>query len=464
MLTILASFAQEESRSISENVKWGVKKKFEQGIPNGKKDVFGYTWVGDHLEIVPEEAEIVRRIFQNFLDGKSRLETEREFAAEGITTKQGCRWVDSNIKVVLTNITYTGNMLLQKAYSDKPGVHSKRNKGELPMYYVEDTHEPIIDKETFDYVQAEIARRAELGPFANKSLNITCFTSKIKCGECGSSFVRNTRKNRAKDSDLGDKLISWMCGTTKKRGGVCKQKEIPERFLKRECAAALGLDEFDEDVFLERVDKIVVPEQGTLVFHFYDGTVLTRHWENTAKKDCWTPERRAEVSRQRRQRATAKGASCFTSKLKCPKCGCNFRHQLSKSSEGKTAYWRCATPHKPCGTTGMREERLKTLTADVLGIPEFDDKVFLDQIDHIDVWPDSILDYHFKDGRTERRTIDNSRVGHKHTEEHKEHMRQIMKEKKGSPEARKHMSETMKRIRKERGDTWGKRSKRSLPQ
>lgn len=101
MLSILASFAQEESRSISENIRWATKKRFEKGIPNGKFKIFGYRWEDDKLVPVPEEAEIVKRIYQNFLDGKSRLETEKEFAAEGITTANGCRWVDSNIKVVL---------------------------------------------------------------------------------------------------------------------------------------------------------------------------------------------------------------------------------------------------------------------------------------------------------------------------------------------------------------------------
>jgi hypothetical protein len=124
----------------------------------------------------------VRRIFQNFLDGKSRLETEREFAAEGITTREGFRWVDSNIKVVLTNITYTGNLLLQKEFiSDPISKQRKKNKGQLPQYYVEDTHPAIIDKATFDYVQAELARRKELGPKANKSLNLTCFSGMLKC-------------------------------------------------------------------------------------------------------------------------------------------------------------------------------------------------------------------------------------------------------------------------------------------
>ena len=247
MLTILASFAQEESRSLSENCKWGIRERFEKGIPNGHFRVYGYRWEGDDLVIVPEEAEIVKRIFQNFLDGKSRLETEREFAAEGITTREGCRWVDSNIKVVLTNVTYTGNLLLQKEFiSDPISKQRKKNKGQLPQYYVEDTHPAIIDKATFDYVQEEIARRKELGPRANKSLNLTCFSGMLKCPHCGQSYMHNKRTDRGF-------MEFWVCGSRKKKGGRCPVGgSINHENLKKACAAVLGLDEFDEDAFHQR--------------------------------------------------------------------------------------------------------------------------------------------------------------------------------------------------------------------
>ncbi|MCD7882768.1 MAG: recombinase family protein, partial [Lachnospiraceae bacterium] len=195
MLTLLASFAQEESISISNNVKWGVRKRMQEGIPNGHPRVLGYRWEGDQLVIVPEEAEIVKRVFQNFLDGKSRLETEREFEAEGIRSINGCVMRDSNLKTILSNVTYTGNLLLQKEYiSDPIDKKRKKNRGELPQYFVENTHEPIIDMETFQYVQDEMARRKELGALANKSLNICCFTGKIKCPYCGLSYMHNARK------------------------------------------------------------------------------------------------------------------------------------------------------------------------------------------------------------------------------------------------------------------------------
>lgn len=211
MMTILASFAQEGSRSISENVRWRVKKRFEKGIPNGHFRIYGYRWEDDQLVVIPLEAAIVKRIFLNFIDGKSRLETEREFAAEGIKMRNGCQWLDSNIKKILTNITYTGNLLLQKEYiADPITKHRKKNQSELTKYYVENTHEAIIDKETFDYVQQEMARRRELGPLANKALNISCFTGKIKCGICGKSFVHCIRHDRG-----GSEV--WECQSHKVR-------------------------------------------------------------------------------------------------------------------------------------------------------------------------------------------------------------------------------------------------------
>ncbi len=286
MLTILASFAQEESRSISDNVKWGIRKRMQNGIPNGRFRVYGYRWEGDSLVIVPEEASIVRRIFQNFLDGKSRLETEREFAAEGITTRDGCRWVDSNIKVVLTNVTYTGNLLLQKEFITDPITkHKKKNRGELPQYYVADTHPAIIDKATFDYVQEEMARRRELGCFANKALNLSCFSTKMKCGNCGRSYVRSARKRGS--------YVIWTCGSKKGRGESCGARNIPEKLLKSVCADVLGISEFDDAEFSERVERVIIIGKDTMEFHFYDGGTKFVKWKSDAKKTMWTTERKA---------------------------------------------------------------------------------------------------------------------------------------------------------------------------
>lgn len=426
MLSILASFAQEESRSISENIKWGTRKRFQQGIPNGRFQIYGYRWEGDHLVIVPEEATVVKRIFQNFLDGKSRLETEREFAAEGITTRSGCRWQDSNIKVVLTNITYTGNLLLQKEYIEDPiGKKPKKNHGELPQYYVENNHEAIIDKTIFDYVQREMARRKELGPFANKSLNTTCFTGKIKCGICGRSFMHNLRKDRGFQE-------FWDCGSHKLAGRSCGAKgSILQAVLIRECTTVLGLNNFDENVFLDRVDKIVVPKHHMMVFHMKDGREITRHWISTAKKDCWTDEYKDE-QRAWMRNYMANGTNTryypFTTRIKCALCGSSFRRYSKSIKSGTFAHWRC-TKGGQCESVSLREEDLERMAAEAMGTRTFDGDRFRKEVEWIAVGEKDKVVIHFKDGRVkEIPYTPPKKRGIRHTAEYKKNMSRIKKQ------------------------------------
>lgn len=262
MLSILASFAQEESRSISENVKWGTRKRFEKGIPNGRVRVFGYTWQGDTLVIVPTEAETVKRIYREFLDGKMPRKIARDLNADGITTRADCKWSDFSIRTILKNITYTGNLLLQKGFVDDPITkRRKRNNGELPRYLAENTHEAIIGKDVFDSVQTELAGRSE----QRKSV----FTSKVICSDCGAHYRRNS-------VGKGEYYTVWTCGTKRKQGcKICGAKDIREDCLKEICADVLGLTEFDESVFLEKIGNIFIRGK-TLQFHFTDGAVIEK--------------------------------------------------------------------------------------------------------------------------------------------------------------------------------------------
>ena len=162
MLTILASLAQEESRSVSENCKWRVRKKFEQGIPTGLR-MYGYDVRNGSFTILPEEAEVVRRIFRMYLDGMGSERIMRVLNAEGIPAPEGGPWNAGTIMMMLRNEKYAGDLLLQKSYVNNH-VEKKQlpNRGELPQYFVAEDHAPIIDRETFDAVQAEIARRSIL--------------------------------------------------------------------------------------------------------------------------------------------------------------------------------------------------------------------------------------------------------------------------------------------------------------
>jgi site-specific DNA recombinase len=451
MLTLLASFAQSESESISNNVKWGVRKRMQQGIPNGHFRIYGYRWEGDDLVIVPEEAAIVKRIFQNFLDGKSRLETEREFAAEGITTREGCRWVDSNIKQVLTNVTYTGNLLLQKEFIEDPiGKKRRKNHGQLPQYYVENTHESIIDKETFDYVQAEIARRKELGPFANKSLDTCCFTGKIKCPHCGLSYMHERRTDRGTYQEF------WTCGSRKllasKKAGrpKCPNKgSINHKNLIKACNEVLGLTEFDEQVFLDKVDHIEVPEGYVLDFFMKDGTVIRKPCPNTGHQECWTAEYRAKTSAKRRKNPTCRKATVFTAKLKCAECGNNYRRQTRKHTTGEKYYiYACATTNT-CHNNCIHEDTLKAICAKVLGLSEFDEAAFTENIEKITVSPGGHLTFAFKDGHEVQEDYDISRRMPKWSSERRARYEAAPKQE-YSTERRRRMSERMKQIRSEK--------------
>jgi site-specific DNA recombinase len=399
MLAILASFAQEESRSISENVKWSIRKDFEKGKTNSFC-IYGYRWTGKEFVIVPEEAEIISLIFKNFMNGMSAEETEKQLEEMGVKSYTGGRFSNTSIRKILTQEKYTGNMLLQKTFVESHITHrTKINRGELPMYYAENTHPAIIDKETFDVVQAEIARRRALGVFANKSISTTCFTSKIKCGICGKSYRRSGKRQRKDSSEV---YYIWICRTkSEKKYKTCKSKDIPEEVVKRVCAEALGLEEFDEEVFLEQLEKMVVNGVDELIFHFYDGRIVHQHWESTASRDCWTKERRIAKSIYFKKNPRSSGQiSYLTGKIRCDKCGQNFRKATKTSAAGeKYNTWYCASG-KNCDSKGIREEMLKNKATEVLGILDFDETLFNEQIDHIGIISNSQMMFYFNDGHT----------------------------------------------------------------
>lgn len=145
VLSLLASFAQAESESISQNVKWAKKKEMEEGIYHHFIRSFGYTWRSDEYVVVEEEAEVVRFIYEKYLAGLSPTKISRLISSKTVTGKQFTR---GTVKDILKNPIYTGDRILQKYYS--PGIKvKKRNHGVVPKYFLENVHEPIIDRSTF---------------------------------------------------------------------------------------------------------------------------------------------------------------------------------------------------------------------------------------------------------------------------------------------------------------------------
>lgn len=454
MLSILASFAQEESRSISENVKWGTRKHFEQGIPNGRFQIYGYRWEGDHLVVDPEEAKIVKMIFDDFLNGLSAESTEKKLEQMGVKSYKGQHFGNTSIRQILSNVTYTGNLLFQKEYvSDPITGKSKINHGELPQYWVENTHEAIISLETYKAVQAERQRRRELGVLANWSINTSCFTSKIKCPLCGKSYRRSGKRQR-KDPD--EVYYIWICRTKSEKGAKsCSAKSIPEKKLKAVCAEVLDLEVFDETVFTEKIQQIIVLGENTLEFHFKDGTIQQRKWASTAKTDWWTDERRKEWGERHKNKARNPNRAFyneFTGFIKCGNCGENYRSQGTTYADGtKERYWRCC---KSCGNTGIKHSTMQKLVCDILGIKEFSEEQ-MDAVMEKAIVKEGTVTFCFQDGHIENRNYEEKKKGFPHTEEYKEYMRQVTKSR-WTPEARQEMSKRVKRLRKERGNQWRK--------
>lgn len=196
LLTLLASFAQEESRSISENVKWSIRKGFENGIPHTFR-LYGYDRKNGEFVINEREAEIVRLIFSEYLNGNTPDGIAKLLTEKGIKSPTG-RPTFSYNKVchILREIAYTGDMVLQKTYKENHLTHKKmKNKGELNKYFVEEALPPIISKETFQQTEEEIERRSKLGIKASNSISFSPFTSKFICSECKRHYRRRLKRN-----------------------------------------------------------------------------------------------------------------------------------------------------------------------------------------------------------------------------------------------------------------------------
>lgn len=162
MLSLLATFAEAESKSISDNVKWGIRHNFRKGIGN-QFLLYGYRWDGTKFRIVPEEAAVVRRIFRNYLEGKSAETTEREFREERIPGPKGGHFSTATIRRILENERYTGNRLLQKEFIAGNETRKRRkNMGELPRFFVRKAHPAIIETAVFLEVQRRIGAKREL--------------------------------------------------------------------------------------------------------------------------------------------------------------------------------------------------------------------------------------------------------------------------------------------------------------
>ena len=398
MLTILASYAQEEVRSISDNIKWRMRKSMKMGKPNAVTNfhILGYEWENDTLVIVPKEADIVRRIFREYKSGNSLYKIAKGLNADGISTKRGYQWDSTAIQRILKNITYTGNILHQKQYVVDPIAKvRKNNHGEWPQYYVESTHEAIIDKSEFDCIQDIMKERGIQKPWMCHQSGIDFFRSKIVCKKCGCKFWHQVGHKEHKN-------VHYWRHSTYKSKDICIRGQINHNSLLKITADICGLEKYDTSVFSENIEEVYVLESNSLEFHLSDGRIITRDFINTGRADYWTPEHRAKLSAIRQDISYAKNKSAFTSKIKCVVCQCNFvrAKQIGKHSpNGIYYYWRCKIHGQKCMAVGLRDDILKEIISHIMKTDYFDESLFLQTIDCIAVNEQGILECHYKDGQ-----------------------------------------------------------------
>ena len=235
LFTILSSLAQEESRNISENTRWGIRSRFQQGIPHINAACFlGYDKdEAGHLVINEGQAKVVRRIFREFLEGWQPSEIARMLNTENVSGVHGeSRWAAVSVVRILQNEKYKGDLLMQKYYiRDFLTKELEKNDGKLTQYYVENDHEAIIEREIWDAAQLEINRIKEfkrnhqIRELGSSSLEP--FYGKIFCGCCGGRMVKKSRKS------------VWRCiNSGKEKGGFCKAKPVEGHKMEEYVSAA----------------------------------------------------------------------------------------------------------------------------------------------------------------------------------------------------------------------------------
>lgn len=232
MLTILSSLAQGESESISTNNRWGIQKRFRDGSYNVSCVAYGYTKNEDGELIINEgEAEVVRRIFKDYLNGKGSYVIARNLSNDNVSPiRTAEKWNENVVKDILQNPIYEGDLILQKTYTTEVLPYTKKkNRGEMPQFFIKDNHEPIITREQGMMVREIYEyRRKQMGiDDSGKCQNRYELSSKIICTECGGTF----RRQKIYIGKPYEK-IQWSCKNHIESIAQCKMKPIREDVIK----------------------------------------------------------------------------------------------------------------------------------------------------------------------------------------------------------------------------------------
>lgn len=269
LLTIMVSLAQQESQSLSQNVKLGIQYRYQQGHVQVNHNRFlGYTKDEDgHLVIEPEGAKVIKRIYREYLEGASLLTIAKGLERDGILTGAGkTTWRAEAVQKILKNEKYMGDALLQKTYTvDFLNKKRVKNNGIMPQYYVENNHEAIIPKDIYMQVQEEMARRANLHSGQKRKKRVYsgkyALSSIVYCDKCGEIF------RRLHWTAQGKKYIVWRCCNRIDNGpGACDAEAIREEDLQSIVVQAinklLGKRDGVKEILTENIESALIEPDG----------------------------------------------------------------------------------------------------------------------------------------------------------------------------------------------------------
>lgn len=377
LLSILSSLAESESRSISDNETWSIKRRFMNGIFKISYPPYGYDYIDGEMVVNEKQSEVVRWIFSQVLSGNSTAEIARKLNEEGVPTRRGGSWTSTTINGMIRNEKYTGDCIFQKSYSDERFTRH-RNNGERDQYFAANHHEAIISHEDYDAANAILDRNgAEKGIYAvsRKYQNRYCFSGKIICGNCGAVWKRRKISG----------YFGYACTTHLADKDACGMKSIREDSIMAAFTTMLNKLIFARD-------KVLLPYSESL-----------KNAERTEYLDELNAiEEALEQNRQKRQQIT----QLFTRGFLDPAIYAQQNDELLKQSEQLTA---------KKGTIAARVsggDKLNKALEDILHFTagaemqtEFDEALFTRFVNNVIVYSRTEIGFAMKCGLTLRERI-----------------------------------------------------------
>jgi DNA invertase Pin-like site-specific DNA recombinase len=382
LITIMSSLAQEESRSISENVTWGQRKRFADGkVSMPYSHFLGYTKGENGLpEIVPDQAETVRLIYRLFLQGKSTGHIAKHLTASGIPTPAGRKtWQSSTVESILTNEKYKGAALLQKKFTvDFLTKKQKVNEGEVPQYFVENSHPAIIQPDEWELVQSEMAKRKARGKYSSCH---SPFSGMLICGDCGEHYGSKIWHSTSKY-----RRVIWQCNGKFKGAEKCTTPHLYEKDIQR-----LFLSAFSE-LMVERTE--LLEDLRTVQDALTDCTAIDA--------ECEELLREMEVVSSLTQQCIAENATQAIDQNEYQKRYEGYAQRFEKAQR-RYDELRKEREYRQIKLQEIGGFLFEIAELDELPI-EFDEHLWRTAVDHVTVYGDERLVFHFRCGReiTER--------------------------------------------------------------